>query len=141
MKNLHLGAVMSILLVAAVSFGSAHAQESNAAAQAAIESWLGLVDGQRYADSWQAAATFFKNAVTEQKWQEMVQTARSPLGPLKSRAVKSLTSAKTLPGAPDGDYVVVQFNTSFERKAAALETVTVVREEDGAWRVVGYFVR
>jgi hypothetical protein len=141
MKNRHLRAVVLTVLVASFSFGSAFAQDPNAAAQTAVESWLGLVDGQRYADSWQAAATFFKNAVTEQKWEEAARTARSPLGSLKSRAVKSVTSAKTLPGAPDGDYVVFQFNTSFERKAAALETVTVVREADGAWRVVGYFVR
>ena len=70
MKNTHLGAPMLALLVAAISLGSAYAQEPNLAAQAATESWLGLVDGQQYADSWQAAATFFKNAVTQQKWQE-----------------------------------------------------------------------
>jgi uncharacterized protein DUF4019 len=55
--------------------------------------------------------------------------------------VKSTTSSKTMPGAPDGDYVLLQFNTTFERKAAAVETVTMVREADGVWRVVGYFVR
>jgi hypothetical protein len=141
MKHAHLRAVMLALLVAAIGFGSAYAQNSNAAAQAAAESWLGLVDGQQYAESWRAAATLFKNAVTQQMWQQLVQTARSPLGTLKSRAVKSTTSAKTLPGAPDGEYVVLQFNTTFERKALALETISVVLEADGNWRVVGYFVK
>jgi uncharacterized protein DUF4019 len=141
MKKLRFSAVILTVLLAAVGFRSAFAQEANAAAQAAVESWLGLVDGQRYAESWQAAGAFFKNAVTEQKWQEAVQTARGPLGPLKSRTVKSTTSSKTMPGAPDGDYVLLQFNTTFERKAAAVETVTMVREADGVWRVVGYFVR
>jgi hypothetical protein len=37
----------------------------------------------------------------------------------------------TLPGAPDGEYVVFQFNTSFEQKSAAVETVTAIREKDG----------
>jgi hypothetical protein len=55
--------------------------------------------------------------------------------------VKSVTSANTLPGAPDGEYVVFQFDTSFERKEAALETVTTIHEADGQWRVAGYFVR
>jgi hypothetical protein len=128
-------------LVAIITVGSADAQDSATAAQTAVESWLGLVDGQRYDESWQAAAAFFRNSVTQRAWQEAAQAARSPLGSLKSRAVKSTTSTKTLPGAPDGDYVVLQYNTTFERKASALETVTVVREPDGGWRVVGYFVR
>ena len=83
----------------------------------------------------------FKNAVTQEKWQAAVQTARAPLGPMKSRVLKSATSAKTLPGAPDGEYVVFQFDTAFDQKAAAVETVTAIREKDGAWRVGGYFVR
>ncbi len=140
MKNKHLSGIL-VLLVVVIGLPPAYGQESKAAAQAAAESWLGLVDSQQYANSWQTAAAFFKNAVTEQKWEDAAQTARNPLGSLKSRTVKSTTSTKTLPGAPDGDYVVLQFNTTFERKAAALETVTMVRESDGNWRVVGYFVR
>lgn len=77
----------------------------------------------------------------QQKWVEAAKTVRGPLGPVKSRAVKSSTATKTLPGAPDGEYVVLQFNAAFEKKAAALETITVLREPDGQWRVVGYFVR
>jgi hypothetical protein len=138
-RNVSVGAIVLLALV--VGLRSTHGQQSNTAAQASIESWLALVDSQQYAESWQAAATFFKNAVTAEKWQGAVQTARMPLGSMQSRATKSVTSAKTLPGAPDGEYVVFQFNTSFERKAAALETVTTVREADGKWRVVGYFVR
>jgi hypothetical protein len=42
---------------------------------------------------------------------------------------------------PDGEYVVFQFNTSFEQKAAAVETVTAMREKDGTWHVAGYFIK
>lgn len=138
-RNARVGVMALVaLLVALPSFGG---QEATAAAQASAESWLALVDGQHYADSWKAAGAFFRNAVTTEKWQEAVRTARTPLGVLKSRVVKSVTATKTLPGAPDGDYVVFQFNTRFEQKAAALETLTTIRESDGQWRVVGYFVK
>ena len=30
-----------------------------------------------------------------------------------------------LPGAPDGEYVVIQFETAFQNKARAVETVTL----------------
>jgi hypothetical protein len=46
-----------------------------------------------------------------------------------------------LPGAPDGEYVVFQFDTQFEHKRAAVETVTPMRDPDGSWRVSGYFIR
>jgi uncharacterized protein DUF4019 len=116
-------------------------QDAPAPARQSADSWLALIDRQQYVESWQAAGTFFKNAVTAEKWQEAARIARGPLGALKSRSLKSATPSKTLPGAPDGEYVVFQFNTTFERKAAAVETVTTVREPDSTWRVVGYFVK
>jgi Protein of unknown function (DUF4019) len=141
MSNRNVRVGIMVLLALFVGLRLIHGQESSTSARTSAESWLALVDGQRYADSWQAAAAFFRNAVTADKWEEAVRTARSPLGSLKSRVVKSVTSTKTLPGAPDGQYVVFQFNTGFEHKAAALETVTTIRESDGNWRVVGYFVK
>ncbi len=42
---------------------------------------------------------------------------------------------------PDGEYVVVQLETSFANKKAAVETVTPMLEKDGRWRVSGYFIR
>ena len=139
--GLRAATVLSTALALALSIAPAQAQATNEAAQHAAESWVALVDGAQYSESWQAAAAFFRNAVPQQKWADAVGTARGPLGPLKSRAVKSSTEAKSLPGAPDGDYVVLQFDTAFDKKAAAVETVTLLHEPDGQWRVVGYFVR
>lgn len=48
---------------------------------------------------------------------------------------------RTMPGAPDGQYVVLQYETSFENKAAAAETVSLVIDTDAVWRVTGYFIR
>jgi hypothetical protein len=84
---------------------------------------------------------FFRNAITQETWQAAMQAARAPLGRMKSRTLRSATSTTTLPGAPDGEYVVFQFNTSFEQKSAGVETVTAIREKDGTWRVGGYFIQ
>lgn len=139
-RRLRTAVTLSVAVIALFSI-LAHAQEPLVEARGSVDSWLGLIDGQRYAESWQAAAAFFRNAVPAQTWAEAVRVARIPLGPLKARTVKSATQANTLPGAPDGEYVVFQFNTSFEQKASAIETVTAIHESDGKWRVVGYFVR
>jgi hypothetical protein len=46
-----------------------------------------------------------------------------------------------LPGAPEGRYVVIQYETVFENKASAVETITPMLDPDGAWRVSGYLIR
>ena len=46
-----------------------------------------------------------------------------------------------LPGAPDGQYVAIQFTTPFENKRVAVETITPMLEDDGDWRVAGYFIK
>ncbi len=111
------------------------------AAQAAAEQWLSLVDQGLYAESWQTAATYFKNAVPEMQWLQSMKGARQPLGKMISRRLKSATFTKSLPGAPDGQYVVIQYATSFENKASAIETVTPMRDPDRQWRVSGYFIK
>ena len=111
------------------------------AAQAATEQWLALVDQGQYAESWGTAASYFKNAVPENQWVQSMKGARQPLGKMISRTLKSATFTKSLPGAPDGQYVVIQYATSFENKASAVETVTPMRDPDKQWRVSGYFIK
>ena len=83
----------------------------------------------------------FKGAVTKDQWKQQCGGARNPLGKLVSRKVKSRKYAEQLPSAPDGRYVVIEFEASFEHKASAVETVTPMLDSDGVWRVSGYYVR
>ena len=64
-----------------------------------------------------------------------------PLGELISRTIKNSTYTTSLPGAPDGEYVVIQFSTSFAKKMQIIETVTPMLEKDGVWRVSGYYIK
>ncbi|MGA7827546.1 MAG: DUF4019 domain-containing protein [Geobacteraceae bacterium] len=123
--------------------GIAAAQNSHneKAAVASAEKWLSVVDSGNYADSWQEAAVFFKNAVTKEQWEKSMRSFRKPLGRLVSRRVLSTAYRTSLPGAPDGKYVVITFETAFENKRSAVETVTPMLEKDGTWRVSGYFIR
>ena len=115
--------------------------EANPAAERAALDWLTLVDAGNAHGSWAAAATLFRRAVPELRWVESLEAARGPLGKVESRRLTAAQPATQLPGAPDGEYVVFQFETVFERKRAAVETVTPMRDADGEWRVSGYFVR
>ena len=108
--------------------------------QSAYE-WLSLIDDNQYAESWHQAASFFKERVSQQQWEEAIENINKPLGKVINRKVISKLPTKTLPGVPDGDYVVIQFKTSFENKRDAIETITPMLEKDGKWRVSGYFIK
>ncbi|MEJ2641557.1 MAG: DUF4019 domain-containing protein [Desulfosarcinaceae bacterium] len=107
----------------------------------AADAWLSMVDAGKYSESWQDASNFFKSAVGESQWEASLNAARKPLGKVLSREAVSKTYTKTLPGAPDGEYVVIQYRTSFENKGSAVETVTPSLEKDGRWRVSGYYIK
>ena len=128
------------LLVAITSAGIAAQDADTKAARTAVDSWLKLIDSESYAASWDEAASGFKNAVPSETWQMAVRKARGPFGPLKVRTFKSATPTKNPPGAPPGDYLILQFDSTFE-KATSTENVTAVRDKDGSWRVAGYFVK
>lgn len=128
-------------LVASLVRPAAAADKPEDVAQSAAESWLKLVDDGSYAASWEQAAKVFKGAVKQADWGPMAGGVRTPLGRLVSRRLKSREYTETMPGAPDGKYVVIQYDTVFEHKASAVETVIPMVDPDGAWRVSGYFIR
>jgi opacity protein-like surface antigen len=131
-----------LLVMATASAGAAAAAEdAEAGAVEASSAWLGLVDGGRYAESWAEAAELFRGAVPKSQWVRQVGGVRAPLGKVIERKLRSRSYQTSLPGAPDGEYVVLQYETSFANKKTAIETVTPMREKDGRWRVSGYYIR
>ena len=111
------------------------------AATAAAGRWLELVDGGRYAESWQAASPLFQQAVDAAAWEQAVVRVRAPLEPFGARHLESATYTTSVPGAPPRDYVVLIYATAAAGGLRVRETVTPRREADGEWRVAGYFVR
>jgi hypothetical protein len=132
-----------MLLCSIVFCGTVVAQQADAerAALAAAQAWLQLVDDGKYTESWNEASEYFKRAVTKEQWEQAVKAAREPLGKTISRQLRSKQYATTLPGAPDGEYVVIQFDTSFTNKKTAVETITPMLDKDGTWRVSGYYIK
>lgn len=133
-------ALAAALALASVAAASVESDEHRQAIEAA-EAWLALIDRGEFDDSWEAAADYFRSVVKKEQWRQMAASVRGPLGAVLSREPKSAEFRTTLPGAPDGEYFVIQFATSFEHKKSAVETVTPMRDKDGAWRVSGYYVR
>jgi hypothetical protein len=141
MRTFRLFAVALLVIVAGGCNVAAAEDIDTSGGMSAARAWLALVDGARYGESWDTASERFRSAMERVKWEATIQAARGPLGVTLSRKVRTVAFTHSLPGAPEGDYVVVQFDTRFANGAQSIETVTAEREKDGAWRISGYWIR
>ncbi len=127
---------------AVCSLAPAHAQDATTTlAQQAAREWLALTDALDAAGSYNATGARFRETITAESWGAALQQARAPLGALEQRSALSTQLANKLPDGPDGEFAFVLFRTSFANKADSRETVTLERGADGAWHVIGYFIR
>ena len=132
---------ITVLFISLQSMPALAHEKAEQKAVDASRAWLALVDGERYGESWEEAALYFRNAINKELWQQSLNAVRKPLGKVIRRTVKSKQYSTSLPGAPDGEYVVIQYETSFSNKKSALETITPMLDRDGKWRVSGYYIK
>lgn len=136
-----------VLAAASLAAPTLYAQDAASAGAAteaatnAADKWLAVMDAGQTAAAWDAAAPIMQTAVTRDTWAKVGSEARAPFGAVKSRKLGSASYTRTLPNAPQGEYVVIQYNTDFANRAGAVETVVPMRQPDGSWKVSGYFIR
>ncbi len=99
-----------------------------------------MIDTRNYSRSWKESSAIVQGAATEQHFTNVLDTFRTPLGDLVSRKLVSSQRLAQMPGAPDGHYVVLQFETSFANKKSAIETVTFVLD-NGQWKPASYSIK
>jgi len=144
MRLLNIAAVSCALLMVLTLTHAAPPARAGAREDAALKvarAWLDLADQGKFARCYAQCASMARAMVTRDNYVKTMQAARPPLGRVLSRQVESTTFSRSLPGAPDGEYVVVKFATRFEKKESAVETLPVTKDKDGAWKVAGYFIR
>jgi hypothetical protein len=129
-----------VLLILALQMVHADSAAEEAALKAS-QAWLDLVDSGKYDASWDEASLYFKNSIKKEEWISTIKTVRDPFGKLSKRTFKSKQSVQSMPGAPDGEYVIIQYDTSFENKKSAVETVVPMVDKDGKWKISGYYIR
>lgn len=130
-----------VLVLTPTALAAQAAEENETAAVAAAESWLQLTDSSRYAEGWTRAAASFRGAVTAEQWEAAARQVIAQTGPFVKRSLRDATYTTTLPNLPSGEYVVVEYESTFASVPSAVETVILVNEGAPDWRVMGYFVR
>lgn len=123
-------------LILGLSFISAPAlagEEENAVAAA----WLKYLDAGDYQGSWNNASTFWQNDHTLAFTVEVLGRLRSPLGKLKERRIRSFEFHPS----PDGEVAYFTFDSNFENASDVMETVELLREKTGDWKVCSWAYR
>jgi len=114
------------------------------AAVAAMQTWLQEIDQGQYAQSWKDASASFQKAITSDGWTAALNAARTPCGECKGRKLASALHQTEVPsptGVQKGDFVIAQFDSSYENLASALETVSFEKASDGTWKASGYYIK
>ncbi len=117
----------------------AETDETEQVALGVAQSWLALVDAGDYAASWNNASAVFQNTVDKQQWEKVAKDMRQ-VGPVVGRSLKSATYTTSMPNAPEGEYVVILFDSEFSKQKSVTEKIIPMRGEDGKWRVGGYYI-
>jgi Protein of unknown function (DUF4019) len=140
------GTLLTVCLLAWFSAGvisRAEETDQKNAAVAAMKGWLTAIDAGDYAASWKESAPTFQKAVSSEQWVQALTGVRSPLGKCLSRTLASAleqTEVPTPKGPLKGDFVIAQFDTSFENLQYAVETVTFEKAGD-TWKAAGYYIK
>jgi hypothetical protein len=109
------------------------------ATPAAVE-FLRLVDGGKYLESWESSASLMQEKVTKNDWTDKLDKARNLSGELLQRVQKSASYATEAKDSPEGEYIMLIYESDFQRAEDVTEYVTVMLE-DNEWKVAGYFMQ
>ena len=143
-----IGGCVLMSLILALALAAAMADQATApdsppeqvaldhATEEAALAWLVPMDAGDWNASFAAAGKQFREGITMAGWQEAAQAARGPLGAVVDREAIAYQAVN----APPHGYRVVQFRTDFANREGATESVTLEKESDGRWKVVGYFI-
>ncbi len=127
-----------LLLIPMVSVAAPRSARDVAFTEA--EAYLGLLDQQRYVDAWRVSTRYFQSRLSVEKWQQILQTYREPLGEVRARRRLAARHLDYFETAPPGIYMQVEFRSTFGRHKR-LERLVIHKDNDGRWRITSYQLR
>ena len=131
--------IITIYLSSLLSF-TCSAETFSSQAIAIAETFSATIDAQNYQAAYQSGSKFLHLTAPESQWVSETERTREILGSTQQRKLIAVKSISTYPGLPDGEYMLVFFETKMENKAKAAE-VLLMAQIDGAWKVCSYHLK
>jgi hypothetical protein len=110
-------------------------------AVSAARDWLALLDKHDVKQLYSTSGKRFREGISEEKWAEVAESGRQQFGAVKSRTLVAADSPPEPPNRPKGDFMTVVFRADFDKRGVGTESLTLEREDDGKWRVIGYLMK
>jgi hypothetical protein len=111
------------------------------ASASAAKNYVDALDRGEYAQSWSGSDPIFQKTISQEEWKNYLERVRKQLGKTVSRKMKHQGQAWNPKGLPEGAYMVVSYDTSFQNLPNIEELITLRQGPDQKWRVLTYEIK
>lgn len=129
-----------IAILSCLFASQSYSQENNKEYDAVIrnaEKFLLLIDENKYQETWEWLSSNVKKTMTEEQWIADLKGFRKPLGDLLQRKLLHVTESYD---EDIGNYLIIQYESSFETKKTKGEAVSVIRDSKNGFKILGYSI-
>ena len=102
-----------------------------------VQRWLSLIDENKYLETWGSLSGIFKKNTTKEQWLDDLDGFRKPLGKLLERKLLYVTESSD---EHLGKYLIVQYQSLFENNTSKGEAISVIKDSENGWKVLGYTI-
>ena len=134
-------AIGFVLLITIPWLNKTPSEEVSIKASDAAVKFLYLVDNGEYVRSWETSSKHMKAAVTGEEWKQQITEIRDKVGAIVERHRDEVSYLEGAGDLPEGEYVVITYNSVFKKRQLVKETVTLALAKNGEWQVAGYFLK
>jgi len=103
--------------------------------QAQAETWLGLIFGGKFDESWEQLSDRLQRRFPKDVWANTMKAFLNKAGKFNSRKLTAIVYSN-----PESKSIAIDFESSFSKLPTASETLTL-ELENGVWKVESYSLR
>jgi len=103
------------------------------------ENFFELIEHGELEQAFNSTTDIHKDHKVKDAWINSSLIQKKYYGSLINRAIKTVTSKNTIPDHPDGTYLTVIYETTFQNKEKAYERIDLMLVSENLWKVTEYF--
>ncbi|MDA3902500.1 MAG: DUF4019 domain-containing protein [Desulfuromusa sp.] len=132
--------IIAILILLIGISTTVSAKLLSSAALLTAESFVAAIDNGDFLKAYSSASPDLQLLKPEKQWIDEQSLTFQLLGKPLHRRLMTVDARDIYPGLPDGNYLLVSYQTTTEHKAKAIE-VLLLKEKGEEWMVCKYSIR